>query len=133
MSDSHDPAPQRPAGAPDSEPPHPHGLVEELREELHEVVEHVPKPVRWTVSRIVKLALLSLFALIVIVVVSAALWVARRTEWVAQELALVLNQALATRSDLVVEMGDLRGNPLRGVRVVHPVVRFRDGDHPPLL
>ncbi len=138
MSDTRDPEPPRPepekeAGTPPPEGEHPHGLVEELREELHEVVEHVPKPVRWTVSRIVGLVVLAFLGLLVVVVVSAGLYLARRTVWVAQEVALVLNQALATRSDLVLKLGDLRGNPLTGVRVLRPEVRFRDGEPTPVL
>jgi len=30
----------------------PHGVVETLREEIEEVVEHVPEPVRWTVGKL---------------------------------------------------------------------------------
>jgi hypothetical protein len=126
------PTPAEPEPGPEAPPEHPHGLVEELKEELHEVVEHVPKPVRWTVSRIVGLVALILVGLVVVVVVSAGLYLARRTVWVAQEVALVLNQALATRSDVVLRLGDLRGNPLTGVRVLRPVVRFRDDDTPVL-
>jgi len=108
-------------------------LVEEIREEIHDVVEHVPEPVRWTVGKIVLLGVLGFFGLIALILVSAALYVANRTEWVAQELTVVVNQALATRSDLVLQISDLRGNPLTGVHVMHPVVRFRDGKSPPLL
>jgi hypothetical protein len=108
-------------------------LVEEIKEEIHEVVEHVPEPVRWTVGKIVLLGVLGFFGLIALVIVSAALYVANRTEWVAQEITVVVNQALATRSDLVLQISDLRGNPLTGVHVMHPIVRFRDGKGPPLL
>lgn len=117
-------------------PPHGehHGIVEEAREVLHEVVEHVPPPVRWTVRRIVLLVLVSLFALIVIVVVSAILYLANRTEWVASELALVVNQTLAKRSDVELVVSNLKGNPLGNVRIIHPLLRFRDaGDHPAIL
>lgn len=112
------------------------GIKEELHhvaEEIHEVVEHVPKPVRWTIRRIVGLALLTLFALVVVAVVSVILYFARRTELVAHELTLVVNQTLAARSDVVLVIRDLKGNPLQGLRIVHPVLRFRDGDLPPVL
>jgi len=112
---------------------HPHGLVEEIREEIHEAVEHVPAPVRWTIRRIVGLAVLAFFGLVALVVASAILYVVNRTEWVAKEVTLILNQALAARSDVDLAIGDLRGNPLTGVRVVRPVVRFREGNAPPLL
>jgi hypothetical protein len=123
--------PQTPA--PDAPPPEHHGLAEELREELAEVVEHVPQPVRWTVGKIAWLVSAGVLLVLVIAVVTGALYLARRTEWVAQELSLFGNQALATRSDVRVEMRDLRGNPFTGLTLIEPRVRFRDGDLPPLL
>ncbi|MEO5618262.1 MAG: translocation/assembly module TamB domain-containing protein [Candidatus Eisenbacteria bacterium] len=137
-----------PAGPPGgTDPPPsdaPHGLiegiqhaVEEAREELHdvveEVVERVPEPVRWTIRRIIGLTVLLFFGLLVLIVGSAILYVANRTEWVAREVSLVLNQTLAARSDVELAIGDLRGNPWTGVRVIRPLVRYRDGDSPPLL
>ncbi|HTK30517.1 MAG TPA: translocation/assembly module TamB domain-containing protein [Candidatus Saccharimonadaceae bacterium] len=118
---------------PDDPKPHPHGFAEEIREEIQEVVEHVPEPVRWTVGKIIRLAILGVFALIVLVVGSAVLYVANRTEWVAKELTLFLNQTLALHSDLALDIRDIRGNPFVGLTVVAPRVRFRDGANPPIL
>ena len=117
-------------------PPHdPHAPHEHhtLREEIAEVVEHVPKPVRWTVGKLIRLALLSLLALIVLLVISVALYLSNRTQWVAQEMALVINQALARHSDIVLALRDIHGNPLAGFEVEAPSVRFRDERLPPLL
>src|SRR6476660_702185 len=89
----------------------PHGIREEIAEVRHEIeeavgdvvehveeaVEHVPKPIRWTVGKLIRLALLSILGLIVIAIVTAILYVANRTEWAAQELALIINQTLASR------------------------------------
>jgi hypothetical protein len=38
--------------------PRPQGVVETLREEIEEAVEHVPQPVRWTVGKLTRLGLL---------------------------------------------------------------------------
>ena len=135
------PSPETPAPPPEHEPhsaveqvqEQVHELVEEIKEEIHEVVEHVPEPVRWTVARIAMLVAFGLVGLVALILVSTALYLAHRTVWVAQEITVVLNQALATRTDLVLQISDLKGNPLTGVHVVHPVVRFRDGHGPPLL
>ena len=112
-------------------------VVEEVREGVHdaveEVVEHVPEPVRWTIRRIVTLTVLLFFGLVAVIVASGILYLMNRTEWVAREVTLMLNQTLASRSDVELAIGDLRGNPLTGLRVLHPVVRFRQGDAPPLL
>lgn len=121
MSDERENRPEAPPGH------QPHGVVETLREELHEVAEHVPPPVRWTVGKLVRISLLALAGLVVLLVVSAALYLANRTELVARELTLVLNHALAGSSDLALEMTDVKGNPLTGFRVLEPRVRFRDG------
>ncbi len=109
------------------------GLVEDLKEEFHEVVEHVPAPVRWTLRRIAGLVALIVLGVFALLVASAILYVANRTEWVAREATLLINQTLASRSDVELRIGDLRGNPLTGLRVVGPSVRFREGDAPPLL
>ncbi len=131
MTDLHDPdAP--PPGGPDPGVPH-HGLVEELKEEIEEAVEHVPRPVRWTVAKLFWLIVLSLAALVVIAVASAALYLVNRTEWVAKELTLFVNQTLARHSDLVLEIHDIKGNPLTGIRILEPRLRFRGGNAPPLL
>jgi len=121
MSDEHDPKRTGPEGHEH------HGVVETIREELHEVAEHVPKPVRWTVGKLVRISLLVLAGLAVVVVVSAVAYLANRTELVAHELALVLNHSLAQRTDLVLEIRDVKGNPLTGFRVIEPRVRYRDG------
>ncbi len=133
MSEPRDPGP-RPPETPEPPPGRkPHGLAEELRHDLEEVVEHVPRPIRWTVGKLVRLVVVSLVVLVVVLFATAVLYVANRTEWVAQELALVINQTLASRSDVVLEIADIKGNPLTGVRVLSPRVRFREGDAPPLL
>ncbi|MBI1799214.1 MAG: translocation/assembly module TamB domain-containing protein [Candidatus Eisenbacteria bacterium] len=97
------------------------------------MVEHVPQPVRWTIGKLVRLTLLVLLGLIVVVVVSVGLYVMNRTEWVAQEIALVVNQALARHTDVSLAIQDIRGNPLAGFEIVEPKVEFREGDLPPLL
>ena len=132
MSDpreSLDPAPS-PAKAESGEH---HGLAGEIRHEIEEVVEHVPKPIRWTVGKLLRLAILGVIGLFVVFVVTAILYVSNRTEWAARELALLLNQALSSYSDVAIELGDIKGNPLTGVRVLQARVRFREGDQPPLL
>jgi len=125
---------------PPPEPPHHESAAEQVRELAHEIqheiedaVEHMPPPVRWTLRRIVALVLISLVSLLVVAVVSVILYLANRTEWVAQEVTVVINQTLARRSNVVLEMADLRGNPLTGLRAVRPRVRFRDRKGPPLL
>ena len=120
MSDERDQEPGKP------EHEH-HGVVETLREEIHEVVEHVPEPVRWTVGKLVRIALLSLVALVLVLTGSAIAYLANRTELVAHELSLVLNHALRQNSDLELELSDIKGNPLVGFRVIEPRVRYRDG------
>ena len=104
-----------------------HGVVETLREELHEVAEHVPQPVRWTVGKLVRISLLALAVLFVVLVVSVILYLVNRTELVAHELTLLLNHTLSQQSDLVLEMRDIKGNPLTGFRVIEPRVLYRDG------
>src|SRR5690348_2081167 len=120
MTDDRDPNEPR---APDDHP----GVVEAIREEIEEVVEHVPQPVRWTVGKIVRFTLLALAALVVLAIVSAALYLGNRTELVAHELTLVLNQALARHTDVTLQIGDVKGNPLTGIRVLRPRVVFHDG------
>ena len=106
--------------------------METLREELHEVVEHVPQPVRWTVGKLVRVTLLGLLLLVVVAAISAVLYLTNRTELVARELTLLVNHELAQHSDLVLTMKDIKGNPFSGFRVVEPRVRFRS-DGLPLL
>lgn len=125
--------PEAPHGRdrPDDGHERPHGRVEELREDLQEaveeVVEHVPKPVRWTVGKIAWVVGLSFLGLVVLVLVTALLYLANRTDWVAKELTLFVNQTLALRSDLAVNVRDIKGNPFTGVRLIEPRVRFRGG------
>lgn len=121
MSDDRDPTQEPPA------PHEHHGVVETLREEIHEVVEHVPQPVRWTVGKLVRIALFVTFGLIVLAIVSTALYLGNRTELVAREIALLLNHTLSQRSDLVLEVPDIKGNPFTGFTVTEPRVTFRDG------
>ena len=120
-----------------AEGPEPHGLgeraqeiVEEIREEI---VEHVPQPVRWTFGKLVKLVLLGLGALLLVMIVTLLLLAANRTEWVAGELTLFLNQTLALRTDAEVAIADLHGNPFRTMTLEGVRVRFREGDRTPLL
>ena len=116
----------------EQDPPH-HDLGEEIAHEIAEVVEHVPEPVRWTIGKLVRLTLISIVGLVILAAVSIALYFAHRTELVAKEVSLVLNQALAQHSDVELVIRDIRGNPTSGFRVISPSVRFRDGNLPPLL
>ena len=121
---------------PDDESPKPedpHGLVEDIQHEIEEVVGHVPRPIRWTVGKLVRLAALVLAGLVSLVLLTAVLYVINRTEWAAGELSLIVNQALASRSDVTIELGDVKGNPFTGLRVLRPRIQFREGDQPPLL
>jgi hypothetical protein len=105
----------------------PHGVVETIREEIEEAVEHVPQPVRWTVGKLTRLGLIVLGSLLVLAIASTVLFVMNRTELVARELSLLLNRTLREHSDLVLDLRDIRGNPFTGFRAVEPRVRFRDG------
>src|SRR5205823_1009059 len=107
--------------------PEHHGVVETLREELHDAVEHVPQPVRWTLGKLLRLAALVAVGVIVLGIVSAVLYFMNRTELVARELSLLLNRTLREHSDLVLDLRDIRGNPFTGFRAIEPRVRFRDG------
>ena len=116
-----------------SEPPpgpEPHGLVEELRHELEEVVEHVPEKVRWTVRKLVLISVAGVVGLIVLAIVSVVLYYANRTELVAHELTLLLNHTLAVRSNVRIDFSDIRGNPFHRLRLVQPRVVFRDSGRP---
>ena len=115
-------------GGPESHHEH-HGVVETLREEIEEVVEHVPEPVRWTVGKLARLGLLVLIGVIVLGIVSAVLYLTNRTELVARELSLLLNRTLHEHSDLVLDLRDVRGNPFTGFTAIEPRVRFRDGSN----
>jgi hypothetical protein len=139
MTESRDPGPELrdPEAPPGTETGEPQGIAgeiaEEIRQEIEEVVEHVPQPIRWTVGKLLKLAVLGFVALVILVALTAVLYVANRTEWAAREIALLLNQALASHSDVAIEIDDIKGNPFVGVRVLHARVKFRDGDLPPIL
>lgn len=140
MSQTPSKPPAPPAGPPPGDPPGPdpareregagghehHGVVEAIREEIEEVVEHVPQPVRWTVGKLIRVALLSLAGLVVLAIVSTVLYLGNRTQLVANELALILNQTLAQRSDVVLQLRDIKGNPFTGFRILQPRVRYRD-------
>ena len=137
--DQHEPGRKRP-----NDPAEPSGIVDEFRHEVEELregiehaveeaVEHVPKPVRWTVRKLVMIASIALVSLLAIAVVSALLYFTNRTELVAREMTLLLNGTLAQRSDVQIEVGDITGNPFRHVRLIKPRVRFTDGDAPMLL
>jgi hypothetical protein len=129
-----DPPPAGPApGERPPEPEHGPGLLEEIREEIHDAVEHVPEPVRWTVRRIVWVAGLALAGLVLLALVTGVLFIMRRTDLVAAEATLLANQALAVRSDVHVTVQDIRGNPFTGVRLIAVRAEFRDGKSPPLL
>jgi len=121
--------PREPADLPREEapPPEHHGVVETIREEIHEVVEHVPQPVRWTLGKLLRLAALVAIGVIVLGIASAVLYFMNRTELVARELSLLLNRTLRDHSDLVLDLRDIRGNPLTGFRAIEPRIRFRDG------
>ena len=110
--------------------PEPLGLVEELRHEIEEVVEHVPEKVRWTVRKLVLISIAGVVGLIVLAIVSVALYYANRTELVAHELTLFLNHTLDTRSNVRIEFSDIRGNPFQRLRLVQPRVVFRDSGRP---
>src|SRR5882672_262353 len=91
---------------PDEEPKPDEGLVAEIRHEIEEVVEHVAPPVRWTVRQLLALGTLALVGLIVLGIVSVVLYYSNRTELVAHELTLLVNQTLTSRTDLRLEIDD---------------------------
>ena len=113
---------------PDPETPeHPHGVVETIREEIEEVVEHVPQPIRWTVGKLARLIGLVVAGVLLLAVVSTVLYLMNRTELVAREITLLLNRTLKDHSDLVLDLRDIRGNPFTGFRAIEPRIHFRDG------
>lgn len=117
-----------PDPAPNDEP---HGVVETLREEITEAVEHVPQPIRWTVGKLFRLAGLITAGVLLLALVSTVLYFMNRTELVAREITLLLNRTLKDHSDVVLDLRDIRGNPFTGFRAIEPRVRFTDGS--PLL
>src|SRR5947209_18853625 len=84
--------------SPGKDPPEPpHGIVEELKQEVGELghavgeaVERVPQPVRWTVRKLVLLAAAAVSALVGIALGSAMLYFAHRTAYVEDGLLLVV-------------------------------------------
>ena len=124
------------------EPEHPHDpeqpsraqeIVHEIKEEIEHAVEQVPPRVRWTIRKLVLIIGLSIVGFLLLVIVSALLYLGNRTQLVAKELTLILNNTLAQRSDVVLDIQDIRGNPFRRVRLMRPRVRFVDGEGPAVL
>src|SRR5262245_36531663 len=107
--------------------------IEHVTEEIGHAVEQVPKLVRWTVSRLFWAGMVGLGALLALLVITAILYVANRTEWAARELTVIVNQTLASRSDIEFEIRDIKGNPFTGVRLLDTSARFRDGEDLPAL
>lgn len=108
-------------------------IVEDIRHEIEEAVEHVPETVRWTLGKIVRVGMLAAGAVLLVAVITAILFVANQTRWVAGELSLIANQALALRSDVALDVKDMGGNLYNRVEAIDASVRFRDSDLPPLL
>ena len=107
--------------------------VEHAVEEVAtEVAEHVPEPirapVRWTVRKLVLVIGLSLVIAVVLGVISTAYYVWNHTSWASHELTWRVNQVLRDHSDVTLSVDGLRGNPLAAVEVIHPRVRFLQGD-----
>ena len=124
------------------EPPARHeGVVETVREEVRELHDRVeeaveqalPPRARRSAGRIAWLIVLSALGLAAVVAVAGVVWLTRHTEYVAGHLTVVVNRVLAERSDVVLEVRDVRGNPFRSVRIVEPRLRFRDSQGPALL
>ena len=138
--------PNRPRQDP---PPEGEGLVEKLEQQVEhavekvedtvekvetvvdEAVEHVPEPirapVRWTLHKLILVIGASLVGLVAVLVVGGGYFLWSHTHWAARELTDRVNRTLTTRSDVILSVKDLRGNPLGTVEVVSPEVRFRDG------
>ena len=135
--DPHGPAP----GTEDGQPPRHEGVVETLREEVQDlhhrvedVVEHaLPHKARWSAGRIAWLIVSSILGLVVVLVAGGVAWLTQHTEYLAGHLTVVVNRVLADRSDLVLEMRDVRGNVFRSVTLVEPRLRIRGDSGPALL
>ncbi len=138
--DPHDPPEPRDPGKEPS-PAHHEGVVEAVREEVRELHDRVedavghalPTRARRSAGRIAWLIVLGALGLVVVLGSAALLWLTRHTEYVAGHLTVVVNRVLADRSDVLLEVKDVRGNPFRSVRIVEPRLRFRDGGGPALL
>ena len=139
-SDHDDPQAPPPGGQEPPEPQH-EGVVERLREEVQElhdrlegaVEQALPRRVRWSAGRIAWLIVLSLIGVVVVALGGGAIWVTQHTERVAGHLTVLVNRILAERSDLVLEVRDLRGNPFRSVSIMEPRLRFGGPRGPVLL
>src|SRR5215470_4082716 len=92
-----------------------HSLAQELREAVEKVEDVVDE-----VVEITALVALGFVGLVVLAAVTSVLYVANRTEWAAQELSVLLNQMLVSRSDVSLSIKDIKGNPFTGVRVYEP-------------
>ena len=105
--------------------------VERVDHAMEGVVEHVPEtlrePVRWTVHKLVLVVVLSTIGFVFLVVAGAGYYLWNHTQWAARELTGRINQTLTSRSDVMLSVAGVRGNPLSTVEVLHPRVRFRDG------
>ncbi len=128
------------------------GALEEVREEIEQVVEgaqeevqeihdriekavepHLPPRARRRAGQIAWMIVGGLFALIVLLLGAAVLYVWRNSEWAAGRLTDIVNQQLRSHTDLVLEVRDLQGNPFRGVVLVEPRLRWRGQGGDPLL
>jgi TamB, inner membrane protein subunit of TAM complex len=114
-----------------------HAIEEAVDEALEGVVEHVPeaarKPLRWTVRKIVVLAVVGVLVVAVLATLGTAYYLWNHTSYAAHELTWRINALLRERSDVELTLDGLRGNPLGTVTVVHPQVRFRDRTGGPFL
>ncbi|NOT33976.1 MAG: hypothetical protein HOP12_07375 [Candidatus Eisenbacteria bacterium] len=106
-------------------------------EAIEGVVEHVPAQarasVRWTVRKLVLLSVAGLSLLLVLGGAGFVYYLWNHTEYASHELTGRVNELLRQRSDLVLELDGLSGNPLSTVTVVRPRVRYREGGGAPVL
>lgn len=108
------------------------GRVEHAAEEMaEEVAGHVPvalrERVRWTVKRLLLVIGAAVAGAALVAAGISAYYVWNHTEWAAHELTGRVNSVLSSRSDVVLTVGAVRGNPLSSVEVLEPRVRFREG------
>ena len=136
-----DPPPPAEPAAPGPDARHREGVVEAVREEMRElhgrvedaVEQALPPRARRSAGRIAWLIVLSALGLVVVTASAGLIWLTRHTEYVAGHLTVVINRVLAERSDLVLDVQDVRGNPFRSVRIVEPRLRFRGEGGPVVL
>ena len=108
--------------------------VRDAHDRLEATVEQVlPARARWSAGRIAWLILGTLLAIVVLLVGGTVWYVASHSEWAAGRLTTLVNRSLAERSNLVLEVRDLRGNPFKQVTALDARLTFRDGKWPPLL